>query len=615
MLSLVLALSLSLPASAPAAWTAQDGGAAGPSAVADDGKSIFGAPLYVNGRRITDNEIKQWIIYGPCRAVLESYRINLIIDEEFKRRADEMANQRAAEVEKEKPFKSADEKKAFVAEETARQYAALKQDLIASDDDVQREYDRTVTDFKKKYPILDTEAEISRAYRSSDWYKFQLRQTIQFDRVFLPPNPDEWPIVTTEAVLADSGPTLVDDARQSYEMRRKWQEEHGGDFPPEDQIYSTMMRQIVRDAMYGLIDFKTSFAGLPDNVVLTGDVNADGKPELSVTTDQVWNQIAPSVTPQEIDEAKSYFIAYYATLDRLKKDGHMPTKEMREQVLQEKLKSLEGTYLNLDILAQHTQYFPSTETFLEYECLMAGFKELMKPQLDPGPAGDINPALRAHYDKAVKIMGLGQVDPEVMLIAAFDIPKYKWKPDGWTWAKKKAEELIAKAKANDEAWAQQQKEAAEAQAQGKEYKPANPATEPYRFWTDLMNDNSEFWDPPQPQQGKPYSEYSMKKKGRFGLRYRHDLEGVLAENKYIHWVNGFSVTDYLFFEQPENSVAGPFKTKLGYYVTRVNKRTPPSRTLNLSDPRHVDLLKDDFLKYQLVQYTADAVKSADIKGR
>ena len=26
------------------------------------------------------------------------------------------------------------------------------------DDDVQREYDRTVTDFKKKYPILDTEA-------------------------------------------------------------------------------------------------------------------------------------------------------------------------------------------------------------------------------------------------------------------------------------------------------------------------------------------------------------------------------------------------------------------------------------------------------------------------
>lgn len=612
MLSALLTLSLAFATPAPAQpWTEQQG----PSAVADDGKSIFGAPLYVNGRRITDNQIKLWIIYGPWRSVLEANRINLIIDEEFKRRAEELAAARAAEVEKEKPFKSPEEKAAFLKEEQARQYAVLKEEFVATDDDVQREYDRTITDFKKKYPILDTEAEISRAYKSSDWYKFQLRQTIFFDRVFLPPNPEEWPIVTTEAVMADSGQTLVDDAKQSFEMRRKWQEEHGGDFPPEDQIYSTMMRQIVRDAMFGLIDFKTSFGGLPDSLALTGDVNGDRKPDLTVATEDVWKQIASSVTPQEIQEAKDYYVALYATEDRLKKDGVLPTPEERAKVLQEKMKSLEGTYLNLDILAQHTQYFPSTETFLEYECLLAGFKNLMKPQLDPGPAGDINPTLRAHYEKAVKIMGLGQVDPEVILVAAFDIPKYKWKPDGWNWAKKKAEELIAAAKANDEAWAKQQKEAAEAQAQGKEYKPERPAMEPYRFWSDLTNDNSEFWDPPQPQQGKPYSEYSMKKKGRFGPRYRHDLEGAMGENKYKHWVNGFSVTDYLFFEQPENTVAGPFKTQLGYYVTRVNKRTPPSRTLNLSDPRHVELLKDDFLKYELVKYTADAVKQADIKGR
>lgn len=608
LLTLTLALAAPAPSSAPAAPLRA-------STVVDDAKSIFGEPLFVNGRRVTDNQIKLWIMYGPWRSVLESYRISLIIDEEFKRRAEEFALARAAEVEKEKPFPSPEERAKFVREEQARNYAGFKEEFVATDDDVQREYDRTITEFKKKYPILDTEAEISRAYKSSEWYRFQLRQTIFFDRVFLPPNPEEWPIVTTEAVLADSGQTLVDDAKMSYDMRRKWQEEHGGDFPPEDQIYQTMMRQIVRDAMFGLIDFKTSFHGLPDTIALTADVNGDRKDDLTVTTDEVWSRIANSVAQQEIQDAKDYYIALFATEDRMKKDGVLPTAEDRAKVLQEKMNSLQGTYLNLDILAQHTQYFPSTETYLEYECLLGGLRKLEKPQLDPGPAGDINPALRAHYEKAVKIMGLGQVDAEVILVSAFDIPNFKWKPDGWAWAKKRGEELVARARANDEAWARQQKEAAEAQAQGKEYKPENPAMEPYRFWSDLVNDHSEFWDPPQPTQGKPGSEYAMKKKGRFGLCYRHDFEGKISENKYRHWVTGFSVCDHMFFDQPEGSVAGPFKSILGYYVTRVNKRTPPSRTLNLSDQRHVDLLVDDYLKYRFVDYTREAVAQADIKGR
>lgn len=617
MLSLLLSLAptfSALPAPAAVQAPTPNGGAAGPAAYVDDGKSSFGAPLYVNGRRVTDNEIKLWVIYGPCRMMLEAKRINLIIDEELKRRAEEFAQKRADEVEKERPFGSPDEKKRFHDDEQRRLYASYKEEFVVSDDDVQKEYDRTIAEFKKKYPILDTDTEISRAYRSPEWYRFQLRQTLTFDRVFLPPNPEEWPIVTTEAVLADSGPTLVDDAKQSYEMRSKWQEEHGGDFPPEDNIYSTMMRQIVRDAMFGLVDFKTSFAGLPDTIAMTADVNGDGVPEMTVPTDEIWQAIAKSVTQAEIDDAKKYYVAYYATRDRLEKDGHLPGPAERQKVLQEKLNSLVGTYLNLDILAQHTQYFPSTETYLEYETLMTGFKETMHHATDPGPAGELNPALRAHYDRAIKIMGLGQVEPEVMLISAFDIPNYKWKPDGWNWAKKKADELIARCKANDDLWAKQRKEAADAQAAGKPYEPEKAAVEPYRFWTDVMNDNSEWWDPPQPQQGKPGSEYSMKKKGRFGLRYRHDLEGAMQENKYKHWVNGFSITDHVFFDQPENTIDGPFKATLGYYVTRVNKRLPPTRSLNLSDPKHVELLVDDFLKYEMVKYTADAVKQSDVKG-
>ncbi len=47
---------------------------------------------------------------------------------------------------------------------------------------------------------------------------------------------------------------------------------------------------------------------------------------------------------------------------------------------------------------------------------------------------------------------------------------------------------------------------------------------------------------------------------------------------------------------------------------RVNKRTGPSRGLNFADPKHVKLVQDDYLKYELVAYTAEAVKNAEIKG-
>jgi hypothetical protein len=81
-----------------------------------------------------------------------------------------------------------------------------------------------------------------------------------------------------------------------------------------------------------------------------------------------------------------------------------------------------------------------------------------------------------------------------------------------------------------------------------------------------------------------------------------------------HWVTGESITDYAFFEQGEGTVAGPFKGPLGYYLTRVAKRTGPTRPLNFADPRHKDLLRDDYTRVAFVQFAREAVAKATIKG-
>ena len=79
------ALALVLPAwFAPAASAAPfvQGIGPGPGAAADSKTSMFGEPLYVNGRRVTDDEIKLALIYGPGRPMLDMAKVWLIIETE-----------------------------------------------------------------------------------------------------------------------------------------------------------------------------------------------------------------------------------------------------------------------------------------------------------------------------------------------------------------------------------------------------------------------------------------------------------------------------------------------------------------------------------------------------
>jgi hypothetical protein len=431
----------------------------------------------------------------------------------------------------------------------------------------------------------------------------------------LPEDPIDWPIVTVEAMRADSGDTLVDDAKVSYTMRKEHAEKTGEPLPKDDSMLLNVHRQIVRDAMYSTIDFRTSFEGIPDDLVLWADKNGDGKPELTVSVEEVWNTVKDTVTPTEIQEAKEWFVTLEATRDRLQKEGALVDQQTAAKAIADLRKSFEGTYFNIDILAMQTHFFPSTEAYLEYYVLAESFKKLMEPKLQKQENGDIAQPLRDYLDRSNRIMGLGQVDVEIMLVSAFDIPNFKWKPDGWTWAKAKAEKIKADLDANIQAYNEQRAAAAKAKAEGTEFKPAQEVMEPYRYWSTMMDDNSEYWDPPAPEgQGKRGSDVGMKNRGRFGLRYRNDLQGFVGETPYRHWVTGDSITDFTFFDQAEGTVAGPFKGPLGYYLTRVQRRTAPTRPLNLGEPKHVDLLRDDYLRVAFVDYAKEARAKAEVKG-
>jgi hypothetical protein len=394
---------------------------------------------------------------------------------------------------------------------------------------------------------------------------------------------------------------MIEDAFQSYKMRREYAEKTGEPLAKEDPIYTQMMRQIVRDACFSTVSFRTSFDGLPSDLILTGDKNGDGLPELVVKTADVWPKVAATLSETDILEAKEWFVSTIAVRDALRTagDGVLLSRDGEQAAIAALKKTMEGTYFTVDILATQEYLFPSAESFQEYWCLMESFKVLKQDALKRQENGDIAKVLRDHLERANRVMGLGQVDVDVMLISAFDIPNFKWKDAGWTWAEKRATEVKAQIEAQQQRYA------------------ADPSKEkdPAQYWDELVVEVSEYWDPPSPEgQGKRGSDVSMKNKGRFGPRYRNDLIGFVGETRYREFVTGFSITDFVFFDQAENTVAGPFKGPLGYYLTRVKRRTPPSRPLNLAEPKHVELLTDDWLRVAFGAYMREAVKGAKVQG-
>ena len=581
----------------------------------DGGASRFGAPLVVNGKRVGDEAIRLYLVYGPGRLMLEMYKLGVVIDDQIERVANELADAEIARREAEKPFASAAERQAAFDAELRQQKAQAQERYRLSETDYQEEHDDTIKQFREKYPVLDIEAEISRAFRTVEWYGIQLRQTMMFDLVFLPPNPEEWPIVSVEAMRADSGDALLDDAKTSYKTRLGMMEKNNlKKIPKDDPMIVTMMRQIVRDAMFNLIDFRTQ-PDAPPGIALWADTNGDGKPELELTIDELWKKVEPTVSETEIAEAKQWFVTSIATRDREEKEGILVDGDACRASIDEFVKRFDNTYNTLEVYATRTLMFPCVEAYKEYHCLFEGFKNMTEPKLASGPGGDLAAPLREYFDRANRIMGLGQVDSEVMLFSALDIPHFRWKPDGWAWAERESKKVKAAIDANTQAYNEQKAKELEAKQNGTTYVADKPAVEPYRFWSQMIDDHSEYWDPPAPEgQGQKGSDVMYKKKGRFGPRYRNDLISFVGETYFTNWVTGESLTDYLFFDQAEGTVAGPFKGPQGWYLTRVNKRTGASRPLNLAEPKHVELLRDDYLRVAFNKYSKEAVEQATVAG-
>jgi len=597
-------------------------GATAPAAANGDGPDL-GGPLVVHYFEtppaqhrapcedcvaISENEIERTLVYGYYRSGIEWQRIDSLIEDELARRKAEGVDIEQYEV---------------------------------SDEDFQVHYDKKIQDFIGKYPMLDVETEVARAYRSLDWYKRELRQEMVFDLVFIPDDPAKWPDLTFEALRQEAGDILIDDFGKSFERRTAWLAEQTAaweakveagedagprpEFPPEDSMYRSILRQIVRDTLYKVVDTRTAVNGLPDDLIVTMDYDFDGQPEFQVTTEEAWQDMAPLVSAVDIADARLFLALTEAARQRLAHEGTLLSLDEIDAKLEEITSGFQSGMFDLGQIAVGGHQFPSVEAYARYFSLHESYSRAVSPGLEVPLGGELPAVLKTHLRRANQIMGLGKTDAEVLLVSAFDFANYRWIEDGWNKAEAKATRLMDEVRKNRAAcdeWRRAQAEKNGTAAPGQEagatgargQDPDGEAPlDPETFWQLLIDDHCDFWDPPPPEHGRQ-STVGYKQKGRFGERTRNDLRSLMFESAYHHYLRGELLTDKIFFDLPLGEISGPFLGSYGYYLTRVLRRAPATRPLNVNDRRHLGLLHDDYLKVSFIGWSREALDRSEVVG-
>ena len=203
---------------------------------------------------------------------------------------------------------------------------------------------------------------------------------------------------------------------------------------------------------------------------------------------------------------------------------------------------------------------------------------------------------------------------DIILVSAFDFVDFRWKDDGWNWAKDKAEALRAQIDGHQKDYAEQRRLALQAEAKGEVFEPEEELDPFDIYWIKTIENHSEFWDPPPPSHGKQ-AMVGYKMKGRFGERTRNDLARMMDEYIFhdLNW-GSKTVTNHVFHDQIPNTVAGPVRGPWGYYITKVNRRRPPTNPIDVLNEKHYEMFEQDYLHYALSRYLATALDDADVSG-
>lgn len=573
--------------------------------LAPGAKSEFGEPLRVGGVRVPDAEIRLWLVYGPGHERVEARKTRLLCAH-----ASELIGAREASAtprpawssssaeasSTNENFRAASPAVGAPAAQRAAAISRVRERCAVTDAELELEYGRAVDEFLVRNPGRGLEAELGRAHRSSTWFRDELRVQLEFDKLFFPEPPHEWPDETWDALadfLGDDA-TLTPRERHARVGMGGWQSLRANEPLRLDEL-----RARVRAHLETTCRFRIAPEGLAPGLALTADFDGDDCADASVTIEELWEEVRDSVEPWETVEIRRWLATCHATRQQLESEGARVTEAERTraaELLRERGTIAFGTSAAGTANARFPWPAMHAEYFVLSEIWRARTARERATQLAAADAPD------EHVRRASWKHAGATVNVEVLLVPALDIPRNRWIEGGWSAARARATELLTRIAENERSWL------ARAAQRG-----TGRAVEPFVFWNRLLDEESGWWDPPDPRGG--VLERAPRNHGRFYERTWGELRTLLGETEYTDWVHGDSLAERVFFElEPGEHVTGPWRCALGWCLVRVGARQPPARLLDAADPRDRLAIDDDEQCAAFAEYTRAARSRVTIEG-
>jgi len=464
----------------------------------------------------------------------------------------------------------AEKLKIYTSEELELQAKAGKsvEGFEVSDEDINEIFEKVEEQLKEEYPEGDVTLE--QVLKKDDGGKRLVRTTEIFKRVFLPENPSDYSDTTITALKAqENGDQLIDQMKIAYDLRVANDLEG---VSPGERVFQTMLLQQIVKYLGDTADIVDDEALLPRNVLL----RVNGK---DILIDTIWNQVKSRVTSMEVRAAKQWLTNMTLLEQALSEAGVWMTEEEGKQAYFDHAEPYKGSIFSIERLAVTVKHFPSVGAYKKYYRAYESFHRLMKEKMTDEVLEEYGKRRTRH------LIGQVTVDADVILLSAYDHKANQWKENGWAEAEAKTKEVLRLLVVDGKPWDQ------------------------------VLQKHSEFYDLPIPksQMGQEPPHW-ITDKGRFRNKQRNILMKNLDESDYWLFLNGDSITDYIFYEQEVDQIGEAMRGPKGWYIPLLHRRSDPPARLSTSEENMRTLIEQDYLNYHLRMYVADLVSKNDVRG-
>lgn len=441
----------------------------------------------------------------------------------------------------------------FILEELKRQIDSGKrraEEFVISDEDVLRELGPMKEDFETKNPGVDFWEVVRSQYGlSRETFLEQRRQSILFDKLYFPGTPKDWPDITKEAIKAqtqsEQGPLFIEQLEKATEGV----DEQGNPKKLPD-FWVGMMRQFVQKGLRTWSDIRYASNGLPSDIVL--QVN-----DLQWGTEEAFAFVKKGLYVQDLERAMQEVAVREAIKQELEKHDAYVSDEVFHERYEAYRQPYDSTPFTVEVIATRFKGYPCLEAYRARWRLQTSYADMI--------ADEINTEnLQAHADKYAAFFADGQVSIDVIPFQARNPRTGAWEPDGMVAAKQRCEAAFAAIEGKD------------------------------KSFDDLLNSHSEFFS-------------NDEKRGRLGFLPLNQLKQQLRENEFTTLHDGFSISDHLFFDAEVGTIVGPIAGPDGYFIARINSRTPARRKIDVTSEKERELVREDYISHRFFDWANEVI--------